>query len=171
MTDAFVIEPLGAHDRSAFSSGAASLDRYLREQASQDVRRLIASCFVAVAAGTDAIAGYYTLAATSVRADDLPGDVVRRLPRYRHLPATLVGRLAVDRRFQRQGLGSALLADAALRVLNGDLKAFALIVEAKDENALGFYRRQGFQPFAGHPLTLFLPLATLKKAAARSGRQ
>jgi GNAT superfamily N-acetyltransferase len=162
--DAFVIEPLAAHDRSAFSCGAPPLDRYLREQASQDVKRLMSSCFVAVEATTGTIAGYYTLAATSVPATDLPMQELKRLPRYPVLPAALVGRLAVDRRFHRRGLGSALLADAAHRVVRGDVKAFALIVEAKDEEAVAFYRLQGFQPFASRPRSLFLPLGTAKKA-------
>ncbi len=166
MKDTFVIEPLGVHDRSAFACGAPPLDRYLREQAAQDVKRLMASCFVAVAAATNNIAGYYTLAATSVHATDVPTEIRKRLPRYPVLPAALVGRLAVDQRFHRQGLGSALIADAALRVLKGDVKAFALIVEAKDENAFAFYRQQGFHPFASRPLCLFLPLATAKKAAS-----
>jgi GNAT superfamily N-acetyltransferase len=161
----FIIEPLGAHDRSAFSCGAAPLDRYLREQASQDVKRLMASCFVAMETATSAIAGYYTLAATSVQTTDLPPDVLKRLPRYPLLPAALIGRLAVDQRFHRKGLGGALLADAALRVLKGDTKAFALIVEAKDENALTFYRLQGFHPFNSRPLSLFLPVGTVKKGA------
>ncbi|MGA3310388.1 MAG: GNAT family N-acetyltransferase [Xanthobacteraceae bacterium] len=171
MKATFVIEPLGAHDRSAFACGAPPLDRYLREQASQDVKRFVASCFVAVEGVTNRIAGYYTLAATSVHANDLPTEVVKRLPRYPVLPAALVGRLAVDQRFHRQGLGSALIADAALRVLKGDVKAFALIVEAKDENAAGFYRHYGFHPFASRPRSLFLPLATAKKAAAASFQQ
>jgi GNAT superfamily N-acetyltransferase len=153
VTDAFVIEPLGAHDRSAFACGAAPLDRYLREQASQDVKRLLASCFVAVAA-------------TSVQAGDLPPEILKRLPRYPILPAALIGRLAVDQRFHHKGLGSALLADAALRVLKGDVKAFAILVDAKDESAVAFYRLQGFQPFASRPFSLFLPLATVKKGAA-----
>lgn len=164
MTNAFVIEPLGAHDRSAFVSGTPPLDRYLREQASRDVKRLMASCFVALETATKTLAGYYTLAATSISARDLPPHLVKRLPRYPLLPAALIGRLAVDRRFHRQGLGSALLADAALRVLKGDVTAFALVVEAKDEDALGFYGRQGFQAFVSRPFSLFLPLGTFKKA-------
>jgi GNAT superfamily N-acetyltransferase len=159
----FVIEPLGAHDRSAFSCGAATLDRYLREQASQDVTRLVASCFVAVETATNIIAGYYTLAATSVPANDLPTEVLKRLPRYPILPAALVGRLAVDQSFHRKGLGSTLLADAALRVLKGDTKAFVLIVEAKGENAVALCQLQGFRPFASRPMSLFLPLGTAKK--------
>jgi GNAT superfamily N-acetyltransferase len=170
--DAFVVEPLGAHDRSDFACGAAPLDRYLREQASQDVKRLVASCFVAVEAATNRVAGFYTLAATSVPAHDLPMDVRKRLPRYPVLPAALVGRLAVDQRFRHKGLGSALLADAALRVLKGDVKAFAIIVEAKDEDAVAFYRLRGFQAFASRPLSLFLPLGTFKREQhrERSGR-
>lgn len=165
MTDTLIIEPLGGQDRSAFASGALSLDRYFRDQASQDVKRLVASCFVAVESATNAIAGYYTLAAASVRAGDLPQEIVRRLPRYPLLPAALVGRLAVDQRFQRRGVGSALLADAALRALGGDVKSFALIVEAKDADAVSFYRHNGFQPFASRPEAFFLPLATARKAA------
>jgi GNAT superfamily N-acetyltransferase len=162
----FVIERLGAHDRSSFSCGSAMLDRYLREQASQDVKRLVASCFVVAETETNIIAGYYTLAATSVPANDLLTEVLKRLPRYPILPAALVGRLAIDQRFQRQGLGSTLLADAALRVLKSDTKAFALIVEAKDEAAVAFYRLQGFRSFASRPMSLFLPLGTAKKGAA-----
>lgn len=166
MSGAFVIEPLRTHDRSAFSCGAAPLDRYLREQASQDVRRLIASCFIAVDTATDTIAGYCTLAATSVQNSDLPPDILKRLPRYSSLPAARIGRLAADQRFHRRGLESTLLADAALRVIKGDVKAFALIVEAKDEAAVAFYRHHGFVPFISRPRSLFLPLATARKATS-----
>jgi GNAT superfamily N-acetyltransferase len=144
----------------------AALDRYFRDQVSQDVKRLMASCFVLVEASTKTIAGYYTLAATSIPANTLPTEILKRLPRYPILPAALVGRLAVEQYFHRRGLGSALLADAAFRVLNGDTKAFALIVEAKDEDAVAFYRLQGFRPFASRPQTLFLPLGTVKKGTA-----
>ena len=170
MTGGFVIEPLGAHDRSAFSCGVAALDRYLREQASQDVKRLMASCLVAVDAATAGLAGYYTLAASSVPATELPPETVKRLPRYPVLPAALIGRLAIDTGYRRRGLGSALLADAALRVLGSDTKAFALIVDAIDESAAAFCRRQGFRPFASRPMSLFLPLATAQKAATEKGR-
>jgi ribosomal protein S18 acetylase RimI-like enzyme len=163
VTGPFIIEPLGAHGRSAFSCGVTPLDTFLREQASQDVKRLMASCFVAMETATQKIAGYYTLAATSIPANDLPIEILKRLPRYPVLPAALIGRLAIDRSFHRKGLGSVLLADAALRVLGSDTKAFALIVEAKDENAVAFYRHLGFCPFASRPNSLFLPLGTAKK--------
>lgn len=165
MSGGFVIEPLGGLDRAHFASGSPPLDRYLKESASQDVRRLVASCFVVVEAATQSVAGYFTLSAYSVPANEMPLDVLKRLPRYPVLPAALVGRLAVDARFQGRGLGAAMLADAALRVLRGDAKAFALLVEAKDESAAAFYQRHGFRRFANRPLSLFLPLETLKRGS------
>lgn len=165
MTGGFIIEPLGEHDRSAFACGSDALDHYLRTHASQDVRRLVANCFVVVDTATGDVAGYYTLAATSIPADDLPPEMRKRLPRYPVLPAALVGRLAVDMHFHGKGLGSTLLADAALRVLKGDVKALAVIVDAKNEDAAAFYRHQGFQPLLSRPASLFLPLGTIRKAA------
>jgi ribosomal protein S18 acetylase RimI-like enzyme len=161
----FVIEALRSHDRAGFDCGAPALDRYLREQASQDVKRMISSCFVAKSSETGALAGYYTLSATSVSATELPPELLRKLPRYPVLPAALIGRLAVDRRFARAGLGGALLADAAMRTARAELKAFALVVEAKDENATAFYQRHGFQSFRDSERSLFLPLGTIAKVS------
>lgn len=166
MSRDFIVEPLGAHERAGFNCGAPALDSYLRERASQDVKRRMASCFVLVEKATHALAGYYTLSAFSVPTTDLPEEVLKRLPRYPILPAALIGRLAIDRRFQRRGLASALMADAILRVIDSDIKAFAMIVEAKDDSAVAFYRLQGFQPFSSRPMSLFLPLATARKGAA-----
>ena len=167
MNDGFTIEALDAHhDRSTFSCGVSALDRYLREQAAQDMRRFVSSCFLLVHVESGRIAGYYTLAATSVLAEDVSKDVLKKLPRYPVLPAALVGRLAVEQSFRDQGLGGLLLADAALRVLHGDLKALAVVVDARDESAVSFYRAQGFQPLASRPMSLFLPLATFGKAMA-----
>ncbi|MDR0996647.1 MAG: GNAT family N-acetyltransferase, partial [Zoogloeaceae bacterium] len=61
-------------DRSAFDSGSASLDRYLREQATQDIRRRMAACFVALDEDFR-IMGYYTLATASIPLDQLPPDL------------------------------------------------------------------------------------------------
>ena len=160
MTLAFSIEPLAAsHDRKAFSCGVPPLDRYLHALATQDVRRRISNCFVALdAAGT--IAAYYTFAATSFPLADLPPELTKRLPRYAALPAGLIGRLAVDHRFRSQRLGGALIMDATRRAAYADPSIFALVVDAKDEAAAAFYRHVGFQPFASRPMSLFLPIAT-----------
>jgi ribosomal protein S18 acetylase RimI-like enzyme len=166
MTGSFRIESLSPdHDRAAFSCGVAPLDRYLREQASQDMRRLVSNCFVLIDSDSLRIAGYYTLAATSIPTGDLPADMLRKLPRYPLLPAALMGRLAVDTGYRRQGLGGLMLAEAATRILHGDLPALALIVDAKDDNAVAFYEAHGFRRLASRPTSLYLPLATFRKAA------
>lgn len=92
-----------------FSSGAEPLDRYLRELATQDIKRKVSNCFVALD-DADVIAGYYTFAATSLPLTELSPEEKMRLPRYALLPAGLIGRLAVDRRFQGQRLGGALIS-------------------------------------------------------------
>jgi len=103
----WVIERLRSeHDRADFSCGNASLDRYLKEQAGQDLRRACATAFVLVPKrGDSSILGYYTLSSYGIDVGDLPADVAKKLPRYPLIPATLLGRLAVDRRYQGQGIG------------------------------------------------------------------
>lgn len=149
-----------AYDRSAFSCGSEVLNRYLREQVSQDIRRRVAACFVAIDDRLR-IAGYYTLAPASVPMTGLPADIARKLPRYEAVPAIRLGRLAVDETFKGQGLGGALLVDALLRAAESEITAFALIVDAKDEQAAAFYRHYDFIELADAPLRLFRPLATI----------
>ena len=166
MTGPFTFEPLGAnHDRTSFSCGVPALDRYLRELATQDIRRRVSNCFVALdAAGK--IAGYYTFAATNLPLTELRPEQAKRLPRYPSMPACLVGRLAVDQGFRGRGLGGLLIVDAIARAMRAEPAIFALIVDAKDEVALGFYEHLGFLRFASRPMTLFLPIA---EAARRYG--
>ncbi|MGP8247927.1 MAG: GNAT family N-acetyltransferase, partial [Bryobacteraceae bacterium] len=109
------------------------------------------------------VAAYYTISAASIPLVDLPPDETKRLPRYPTVPAVRIGRLAVDRRFQGRGLGAALLADAAARALRADAAAFTLLVDAKNDPAVAFYRRYGFRVLATRPRILFLPLATARK--------
>lgn len=150
-----------AHDRSVFASGSAPLDRYLREQVTQDIRRRVAACFVAVA-DEQRIAGYYTLASASLLLADLPSATAKKLPRYPTVPAVRMGRLAVDQAHKGQGLGGALLADALHRTARAEIAAYALMVDAKDEAAVAFYRHHGFIVLPDSPQTLFLPLASMR---------
>lgn len=151
-----------AHDRTLFNSSSEALNRYLREQVSQDVRRRVAACFVALA-DEKRIAGYYTLASASLLLADLPPHIGKKLPRYPTVPAVRMGRLAVDQGFKGQGLGGALLADALERAARSEIAAYALVVDAKDEAASNFYQHHGFIPLPDSPLTLFLPLATVRE--------
>lgn len=157
----FRIEPLGNRDRSAFESGSNELDVYFRDRVSQDIRRNLASCYVALD-DENRIAGYYTLSATSLSLNILPAARARKLPRYSDIPAMLVGRLAVAVAQQGKGLGAALLFDAAERTMRSGIAAYALVVDPKDARAAAFYAKLGFErlgasarmmrAFAGNPL-------------------
>lgn len=123
---------------------------------------MVSKCHVACPAGSVAIAGYYTLAAAEVPVNALPEATARKLPRYPSVPAVRMGRLAVDRRHRGVGLGAALIVNAVAQVLCADIAAFALVVDAKDEDAANFYRKCGFVQIADR--VLVLPLATARKA-------
>ncbi len=171
MSPPFRVEPLGDHERAEFSCGSEPLDRYFKTQVSQDIRRHVANCFVAVEASTATVAGYYTLSAASIAISELPPATVKRLPRYPTIPAVRIGRLAVGEPFQGRGLGAALLADALGRAIASDVAAFALLVDAKNEQAVSFYKHHGFEQFESQPRTLFLPLATAKRASVATRRK
>jgi len=163
------IEPLGAkHDklRAAFSCGVESLDRYLKQQASQDAKRRAAVAYVLISED-NRIAGYYTLSSDSMRADDLPEGLVKRLnlPRYPLMGATLIGRLARDLSFKGHGVGELLLTDA-LKVslaMSRKIASVGVIVDAKDERAHHFYTGFGFTAFPESYKRLFMLMGTIEK--------
>ncbi|MES2297774.1 MAG: GNAT family N-acetyltransferase [Pseudomonadota bacterium] len=158
----FRVAPLdAAHERTQFNCGTAPLDDYFHRQVSQDIRRRVTACFVALT-HEQRIAGYYTLASTSVPLTDLPAAIGKKLPRYPSVPAVRMGRLAIDQNFKGQGLGGALLADALERAASAEIAAYALVVDAKDAPAASFYQHHGFIALPDSPLTLFLPLATAR---------
>jgi GNAT superfamily N-acetyltransferase len=166
MTAPFFIEALGsAHDRAGFSCGVEALDRYIREQVMQDVRRRATACYVALEAPGAKIAGYYTLAAAGVPLADLPAQLAKRLPRYPSVPVARLGRLAVDQAYRGRKLGSALLWDAVARSLRSEIAVFALVVDAKDDQAEVFYLHHGFVSFGSQPRQLVLPLTKLGAGA------
>lgn len=159
--DGLRIEILGPqHDRSAFASGVEPLDRYFRAQAGQEARKNIAATFVLILAD-GSVGGYYTLSATAVKLAELPADTARRLPRYPLVPATLLGRLAVDRRHQGKFYGRFLLADALGRAVRSEIASFAVVVDATNEAARRFYERESFLPFPDQPMKLFRPMADI----------
>jgi len=161
--EALRVEALNSrHDRSKFDSGVEPLDRYFRTQAGQDARKLMAAPFVLVLPD-DRIAGYYTLSSTSVQLGELPEQIARKLPRYPLAPATLLGRLAVDQRQLRKGYGRFLLADALWRAARSEIASFAVVVDAKDDNARRFYERESFLSLPDQPMKLFRPMADIRR--------
>lgn len=153
----FRIERLADHDRSGFASGSDELDRYFRERVTQDVRRRLAQCFVALDE-VGAIAGFYTLSATSLAFDKLSEARAKRLPRYPTIPAVLLGRLAIQQERQGQGIGGLLVADALIRAGRSDVLGHAMIVDAKDERAAAFYEHMGFERLVDDARRLIRPI-------------
>jgi ribosomal protein S18 acetylase RimI-like enzyme len=156
-----VIPLENGHERTTFKSASETLNRYFQQQVTQDVRRRVAACFVAID-GEQRVVGYYTLAAASVLLADLPDATAKKLPRYPSVPAIRMGRLAVDQAFKGRGLGGALLADALERAARSEIAAFAFVVDAKDDTAAAFYVHHGFIALPDTPSTLFLPLARVR---------
>ena len=107
--------------------------------------------------------GYYTLAATSISLTDLPASLSKKLPRYPAIPATLMGRLAVDARHRGQRLGELLLLDAFSRTLRAEIATYAFVIDAKDEAAAGFYRAYNFQPLTAEGRRMLVPMAEIAK--------
>lgn len=169
MSEIFRIEPLtDEHDRSGFISGSAALDRYFLTQNSQDVRRRLATCFVAVTYDSGQIAGYYTLSATSIALDALSPQIIKKLPRYPVVPAVLLGRLAVARTQQGLGLGGVMLAEALKRAARAEMGVFAMVVNAENEAAQSFYAHHGFTLLPGASRRLLLPIdGALRRLASR----
>jgi GNAT superfamily N-acetyltransferase len=141
------------------------LDRYLHTQARQDMQRYLAQVFVLVAEDQATIQGYYTLSNSSLLLSELPEALRSRLPRYPKIPVTLLGRLAVDRRYQGQGIGRWLLVDALHRSARqaAQIASLAVVVDAIDETAVAFYQKYHFLPLPETPRTLFLEMVTIQK--------
>ncbi|MFM2157461.1 MAG: hypothetical protein RL516_2210 [Bacteroidota bacterium] len=150
------------HNKEIFTCGKGMLDNYLRLQAKQDVKRKLTACFI-LSENEVTVKGYYTLSNTSVNRDFLPESIIKKLPpSYKLLPATLLGRLAVDVNYKGQGLGSNLLMDALKRSYHNSLQiaSMAIIVDPIDDDAIAFYNHFGFiqLPDSGK---MFIPMAQL----------
>ena len=152
------------HERQSFSCGIQPLDDYLKKRANQDLKNWIAVPYV-LCETQSIVIGYYTLSSISVDFGEFPEEVTRRLSRYPVVPATLIGRLAVDVRYRKQGLGEFLLLDALNRIFRqaDKIAAAAVIVDAKDGEARTFYERYGFISFPERDDRLFLTMKAVKK--------
>src|ERR1700761_2309320 len=158
-----------AHDRDGFTCGVESLDRYLKTQAGQDVRRKANAVFVLSRdAAPDRVLGYYTLCAMAISQGEVPEAARKHVPRYPLVSCTLIGRLAVAKDQQGQRLGSILLADALQRAFESasTVGSSMVIVDALDEAAVGFYAAHGFVRLPDS-LRLVLPM---RQAGVRAER-
>ena len=160
------IEALASHhDREGFSSGVDSLDRYLRTQASQDIRRKANGVFILVEPDKPSVVlGYYTLCATALAQGDVPAATRKHVPRYPLVSVTLGGRVAVSEARQGERLGSILLADAVQRAYASaaTVGSSMLVVDAINERAAAFYGGNGFVRLPDS-LRLVLPMHTVQR--------
>lgn len=167
------IEPFDRqkHDRANFSCGRPSLDRYIAEQLSQDVKKGVAAAFVLTLDQDPSILGYYTLSASIVDISALDSAIAKKLPRYPQMPATLLGRLAVDEKSKGQHLGEMLLIDALRRsyIATQQVASVAVIADALDETAVNFYRRYGFQSFRDNAMKLYYPMSSIESLCKKLG--
>lgn len=153
------------HLRSSFCCGEESLDAYIRNQASQDLRRRVSTIFVLIDHPKMDILGYYTLSSYTVDVAALEESFAKRLPRYPALPATLLGRLAVDNTHKGKRFGELLLISALQKSLTAAIQiaSVAVVVTALNEKASSFYIKYGFEPFSQEPMKLYLPMKSIEK--------
>jgi GNAT superfamily N-acetyltransferase len=162
----YISVPLNAsHKRESFTCGNTSLDDYLHKQAKQDIKRRLTACFV-MAGEKGVIKGYYTLSADRIPRKDLPEAMLKKMPpAYTGLPVTLLGRLAVDHRYQGQGIGKALLLDSLKRAVDAssNVGSMAVIVDPFDKEAEVFYAAFDFirLPVSGRMFLLMKTIAGL----------
>jgi GNAT superfamily N-acetyltransferase len=149
------------HVRGGFDCGDSALNDFLQRQSGQLARKGYGKTYVALAADGITVLGFVTLSVGQVETDQLPGTL--KLPHH-PAPVLRIGRLAVDRTAQGQGVGQQLMAFALQLSLefSQQVALYAVIVDAKHEQAKAFYIALGFKATLDDPLCLYLPLATLK---------
>lgn len=160
------VEPLGSHHRvDRFDCGREQLDRWLRSYAGQGQRRDTARTFIVCRTGETTVVGHYTLVASQIEHDRATGDVRRGASKHFPIPVCLIARLAVDRSEQGAGLGRSLLLDALHRTdrASRSVAMRAVVVDALDEDAAAFYARFGFKPAGAEPLTLMVPMESVRQ--------
>jgi GNAT superfamily N-acetyltransferase len=149
-------------DVSAFGSGNASLDAWLKKRAIRNERDDASRTYVV--AHADRVVAYYSLAAAAVPHVGGTGRSRRNMPDP--IPAMLLARLAVDSEHQGRQLGANLLRDAIRRTLAAaDIAGIrVLLVHAADERARRFYEHFGFEPSPTDELHLMLVLKDARSA-------
>jgi GNAT superfamily N-acetyltransferase len=166
-------EPIGRHhDRKAFDCGAPELNEYLGRYARRNHRSGGAKTFVAVPPAEPArVLGFYSISPGAIEFARMPAELTRKLGRY-EVPVFRLGRLAIDRSVQGQGIGGDLFLAAGKRALavSAEVGGVALAIDAKDQQAAGWHERFGALALRDDPLKLILPLGIIAAAIATAGK-
>lgn len=153
------------HNRKEFDCGKELLNSYIKNQAGQDVKRKLSACFVLVDNKSNLLQGYYTLSNCSIPLSDFSERIRKKLPKsYKSIPTTLLGRLAIDKKFQGNGIGKILLIDALKRsyAVSAEIGSFGIVVDPIDDEAKNFYEKYDFIEFPDSK-KMFIATKTLKE--------
>ncbi len=160
------------HDREAFDCGENALNEFLRRYARKSHEFGGAKTFLAIDdADNETVLGFYSLSTASVEYSRTPENVRRGLARH-DVPGFRLARLAVDRKVQGHGLGGQLLLAAGRRCLAAaeEVGGVVLVIDAKNQKVARWYSSYGAMPLLDAPLTLLLPLATIKVALTKADK-
>jgi predicted GNAT family N-acyltransferase len=160
----FHVEVLSdSHDRTGFSCGVEALDAYFRRQARQEVERRVAAVFV-ITSDSKEVAAFYTLSSLSVPGSGLPEQFKKKLSSRAPVGMTLLGRMAVSKKFKGKKLGARLLIHSLKRAMetSRQVASWAVVVDAK-EGSREFYLKYEFTPLSSQLSRLFLPKRTIEK--------
>jgi len=152
------------HIRKNFICEEDSLTEYIRKQVSQDIRKRLATCFVAIDNEQNVI-GYYTLTSESLGRELIPEKYLKQVPKNYNAPVILLGRIARDITTKGTGLGEHLLLDALFRsykLSNESIGAMAVVVDPINEKAFDFYRKYGFEQLPDSE-KMFLPMKVIEQ--------
>lgn len=157
----YVFENLNrSHDRQSFDCGEEALNDYFRRRASQDIKRRLSTCVVLKEEASNTSCGFYTLSAESARPD--PEVDLKAVSAYGAVPVAVLGRLAVDVRYQKQGLSQQLIAHAFTVAERSPIPTVALVVDPLNVDLVPFYEKLGFVSFTKEPLRLMLPFQKIR---------
>ncbi len=166
-------EPIAKrHNKEAFDCGDAALNDFLRRHARQTHDRGGAKTFVAVRDdNASLVLGFYSVSPASVEFSQTPDIIKRGLARH-DVPVFRLGRLAVDKPMQGKGLGGQLLLSAGRRCLlaSQEVGGVALLIDAKNDGVAHWYARYGALPLLDAPLSLLLPLSTIRMVLESAGK-
>jgi GNAT superfamily N-acetyltransferase len=154
----------GSHERNQFDCGRPELNQWLQQRARNWGKKGLARTYVAVSKGESSIRGYYAISSHQVQFEALPADQAKGLPRI-DVPVVLLGKLAVDKTTQGQGLGALLLIDALRRVdgISEQIGIRAVEVDTIDDQARAFCLKYGFVALQDDQNHLFLPMTAIRK--------
>lgn len=152
------------HNRNAFECEEQQLTDYIKKQVSQDIKKRLAVCFVAIDSANNVI-GYYTLSSESLGREQIPDKYLKKVPQNYNAPVILFGRLARNITAKGTGLGEHLLLDALFRAFTlseESIGAMAVIVDPMNQFAIKFYEKYGFEQLPDSE-KMFLPMSTIKQ--------